>query len=81
MTGIMIRTKIAQMHNCMKGRLDENEPANHFVDVNVIVQGQNEGQTKLSQLGDGVTQHKHQDYCRVEQKNPPVGPLKNVKKT
>ena len=38
MTGIMIRTKIAQMHDGVAGRLDENEPPHDFVDVDVVVQ-------------------------------------------
>ena len=55
------------MHDGVDPGLDEDEAADQFVEVDVVVQGQDGGQAQVPQHGDGVAEDQHQDQHRVEQ--------------
>ena len=58
------------MHDGVDPGLDEDEAADQFVEVDVVVQGQDGGQAQVPQHGDGVAEDQHQDQHRVEQQRP-----------
>ena len=58
------------MHGGVKPGLGEYDPADHLVEVDVVVEGQHVGQPHVPQDGDRVPQHQHQDHHRVEIQTP-----------
>ena len=49
------------MHDGVDPGLDEDEAADQFVEVDVVVQWEDGGEAEVPELGDAVPQHQHQD--------------------
>lgn len=58
---IALLTDVDKVHDSVADAIDEDEPACHFVEVDVLVEWQDDVHAELAQLGDGVAQHQHQD--------------------
>ena len=57
---------MADVHNGVKDGQSEDDHTNHFVQVDVLVQWQEVGETFASEERDGASQHQHQDEHAVE---------------
>jgi len=54
------------MHGCVEEAVEDDQPSGDLVEVDVLVQGQDEGQAQLSKLGDACPEHDNQDEHRCE---------------
>ena len=60
-------TKVYQMCNCVKPGLTEDQPANNFVEVNAVIQGELVCQAHVAQECHQVAEDEHQTDHGVEQ--------------
>lgn len=51
-----IDSEVDEVHDGMEPSLDKDESANKFVEVDVVVQRQDRGQTQVSEHGDAVSE-------------------------
>ena len=58
------------MHGRVYPGQDKDDPAHQFVEVDVLVQREDGGEAEVSEHGDAVPQHQHQDQHRVKQQGP-----------
>ncbi len=57
---------MADVHNGVKDGQSEDDHTDRFVQVDVLVQWQEVGETFASEERDGASQHQHQDEHAVE---------------
>ena len=51
---VLLLTKVYQVHGGVKPGLAKDDPADELVEVDVVVEGQDLGQSHVPQDGDGV---------------------------
>ena len=56
-----VDVEVDNVHEGVDPGLDEDDSSNQFMEVDVLVQRKNGGQTKISQHGDGVAENQNQD--------------------
>ena len=59
-------TKVGHVHCRVEQRQQQDDSADHFVQVDVLIQRKEVGHSPASQKGDGTSQHQHQDEHAVE---------------
>lgn len=60
------RTKVEKMHGRVNDAENADQPARHFVKVNVIIQWQDRAETVGPQKSDTLAQHKNENKRAVE---------------
>ena len=57
------------MHDRVDYGLDEDDPSDHLVDVDVVVQREDRGEAHIAEDGDGVAEDEYQYHDRVEEES------------
>ena len=70
-------TKVYQMCNCVKPGLTKDQPANNFVEVNAVIQGQFVCQTHVTQECHQVAEDEDEADHGVEEDGSPWNSFEN----
>ena len=72
--------KVTEVHDGMEPGLGEDHPTDQLVEVDVVIQGQDRGQTQVPEACDGEAENQYQDHHGVEEESPATGSGQKVER-